>query len=159
MEDLYVKTKVKKRIDKNTYTYEEVTSDKWEFDYGRLIPFGYVIFDFDEQPYIDKIVEIIKNSNLKCKLLKTTRGIQILFKTNRNDITNNNKQYNWLGLKCDVKGVGLNENGKICYQCIKVDGNTREEIAINHNVSEGLEVLDYAHLYGYIKQQKICKWI
>ena len=37
MEDLYVKTKVKKRLDKNTYTYEEVTSDNWKFDYARLV--------------------------------------------------------------------------------------------------------------------------
>lgn len=149
MEDLYVKTKVKKRLDKNTYTYEEVTSDNWKFDYGRLVQTGYVFFDFDEQPYIDKIIEIIKNSKLKCKMLKTTKGVQFLFKTNRNDITNNTKQYNWLGLKCDVKGVGLNEDGKECYQAIKVNGEIREETALDHDINDGLEVLDYAPIWLY----------
>lgn len=149
MEEFYVKTKGKARQDKKTYSYKQVTNPKWDFDYGRLVQIGYVVFDFDEQPYIDKITKIIKMSNLKCKMLKTTRGVQFLFKTNKQKITNNSKQYNWLGLKCDVKGVGLNEEGKECYQAIKVDGNTREEICLNHNASDDIEILDYAPIFLY----------
>lgn len=149
MEDLYVKTKGKKRQDKKTYLYKQVANPKWEFDYGRLVQTGYVVFDFDEQPYTDKIIKIIKKSNLKCKMLKTTRGVHFLFKTNKQKITNNTKQYNWLGLKCDVKGVGLNEEGKECYQAIKVDGITREEICLNHDTNANLDVLDYAPSWLY----------
>ena len=149
MEDLYVKTKGKKRIDKNVYTYEEVTSAEYKGDYGRLLQKGYVIFDFDEQPYVDKIVKIITTSNLKCRMLKTTRGVHFLFKTNYNKIACNNKQFIWLGLLCDIKGVGLEEEGKQCYQALKVDGKIREEICLNHNASDGIEVLDYAPKWLY----------
>lgn len=149
MEDLYVKTKGKKRQDKNTYTNEEITNADYEGDYGRLVQKGFVFFDFDDQPYVDKIVEIIKNSNLKCKMLETTRGVHFLFKTNREKITNNSKQYNWLGLKCDTKGVGLNEEGKECYQGIKVNGKIRKEIPLNHETIEDLNVLDYAPIWLY----------
>lgn len=149
MEDLYVRTISKVRQDKNTYSYKQVTNPKWEYDYARLVQTGYVFFDFDEQPYIDKIVKIIKNSSLKCKMLKTTKGVHFLFKTNRDDITNNSKQYNWLGLKCDVKGVGLKEDGKQCYQAIKIDGKIRKETPLNHDINDGLEVLDYAPIWLY----------
>lgn len=149
MKDLFVKTKGKARQGKNTYTYEEITNAEYKGDYGRLVQTGYVFFDFDDQPYVDKIVKIIKNSNLKCKMLKTTRGVHFLFKTNREKITNNSKQYNWLGLKCDTKGVGLNEEGKECYQGIKVNGKVRKETPLNHETGEELDVLDYAPIWLY----------
>lgn len=155
MEDLFVKTNGKVRQGKNTYTYEEITNAEYKGDYGRLVQKGFVFFDFDDQPYVDKIVEIIKNSNLKCKMLKTTRGVHFLFKTNREKITNNSKQYNWLGLKCDVKGVGLKEPTKQCYQGIKVDGKIRKETPLNHEITEDLDVLDYAPIWLYQAPENI----
>ena len=70
MEDLFVKTKGKVRQGKSTYSYEDVTSNSFKSDYGRLVPKGYTFFDFDNQPYVDKIIKIIEKSNLKCKMLK-----------------------------------------------------------------------------------------
>ena len=149
MEDLFVKAKGKVRKGKSTYSYQDVTSNSFKSDYGRLVQKGYVFFDFDNQPYVDKIIKIIQKSNLKCKMLKTTRGVHFLFKTNRPKITNNSKQFNWLGLQCDVKGVGSNEEGKECYQSIKVNGIVREETCLNHNASDGIEILDYAPIWLY----------
>ncbi len=149
MEDLYVKTNGKQRLGKAIYTYEDISTPNFKADYGRLVQMGYVFFDFDEQPYVDKIISIIKNSNLKCRMLKTTRGVHFLFKTNKQKITNNSKNFNFLGLKCDVKGVGLTEEGKQCYQGIKVNGILREEICINHNITDGIDVLDYAPIWLY----------
>ncbi len=148
MQDYYIKSKGKQRLGKTIYTYEDITEPSFNSDYGRLVQKGYVFFDFDDQPYVDKIIAIIENSNLRCKMLKTTRGVHFLFKTNREKITNNSKNFNWLGLKCDVKGVGLNEE-KQCYQAIKVNGILREEICINHNENDGIDVLDYAPIWLY----------
>lgn len=148
MQDYYIKSKGKQRLGKSIYTYEDITEPSFNSDYGRLVQKGYVFFDFDDQPYVDKIIAIIENSNLKCKMLKTTRGVHFLLKTNREKITNNSKNFNWLGLKCDVKGVGLNEE-KQCYQAIKVNGILREEICINHNENDGIDVLDYAPIWLY----------
>ena len=65
----YVKLKEKKRIDKTIYKEEQVTAPDFIDDYGRLINCGYVVFDFDAQPYIDIISKIIEKSTLKCKRL------------------------------------------------------------------------------------------
>lgn len=149
MEDLYLKTTGKVRKNKNTYSYEDIANSNYNGDYARLLQKGYIFFDFDEQPYVDKIIKIIEKSALKCKMLKTSKGVHFLFKTNRNKITNVTKKYNWLGLKCDIKGVGLAEDGKQCYQAIKVDGILRKETCLNYNINEGLEGLDYAPIWLY----------
>ena len=149
MQDYYIKSKGKQRQGKAIYTYEDIVNPSFNSDYGRLVQKGYVFFDFDDKPYVDKIIAIIENSNLKCKMLKTTRGVHFLFKTNREKITNNSKNFNWLGLKCDIKGVGLNEENKQCYQSIKVNGILRKEICINHNINDGIDILDYAPIWLY----------
>lgn len=149
MLDYYVKAKGKNRQGKAIYTYEDIMKPSFNNDYGRLVQKGYVFFDFDDQPYVDKIITIIEKSNLKCKMLKTTRGVHFLFKTNREKITNNSKNFNWLGLKCDVKGVGLKEPTKQCYQSIRVNGILREETCINHNITDGIDTLDYAPIWLY----------
>lgn len=71
MEEIFVKLNGKARQDKNVYSKEQVSAPDFTNDYGRLIKCGYVVFDFDEQPYISIISKIIKNSNLKCKMLTT----------------------------------------------------------------------------------------
>ena len=91
MQDYYIKSKGKQRLGKAIYTYEDIVNPSFNSDYGRLVQKGYVFFDFDDKPYVDKIIAIIENSNLKCKMLKTTRGVHFLFKTNREKITNNSK--------------------------------------------------------------------
>lgn len=140
MEERYVRTKGKERQDKKKYTLEQVTAPTFIDDYGRLINCGYVVFDYDEQPYIDIITKIIQNLNLKCKKLTTTRGCHFLFKTKLNSIKNVSKQYNWIGLKLDVKGVGLDEPNKIAYQVIKINGETRKEEFINCSSNEEIDI-------------------
>lgn len=154
MEDLFVKTKGKVRQGKGVYYREDVEKPSFTSDYGRLVQQGYVFFDFDDQPYVDKITKIIDESGLRCKKLETTRGVHFLFKTNKQQITNNSKNFNWLGLKCDVKGVGLKEPTKQCYQAIKVDGILRKETCLNHSIDEGIEVLDIAPNWLYQASKK-----
>lgn len=154
MEDLFVKTKGKIRQGKAVYYYDDVNSAAFKDDYGRLVQTGFVFFDFDDQPYVDIITKIILDSGLRCKMLKTTRGVHFLFKTDKKKIINNSKNFNWLGLKCDVKGVGLEEAGKQCYQAVRVDGVKREETCLNHDVEDGLNALDLAPKWLYQAPKK-----
>lgn len=147
MEEKFVKIEGKIRQDKKTYSKEQITAPTYVGDYGRLINCGYVIFDFDEQPYIDIISNIIKNLNLKCKILTTTRGLHLMFRTTLNQIKNKSGEFNWLGLKCDIKGLGIQEVDKIAYQAIKVNGETRKEEFINGATSN--EELDFAPMWLY----------
>ncbi len=146
MDNLYVKAKGKVRQGKKKYTLEQVTAPTFTDDYGRLINSGFVVFDFDEQPYADIISKIIDKSNLKCKKLTTTRGYHFLFKTNLYEIKNKSHEFNWIGLQCDIKGVGTQEN-KTVYQAIKVNGETRKEEYINGATTD--EELDFAPTWLY----------
>ena len=140
MQYLYVKTQEKKRIDRKKYTFEQVNDPTFTEDYGRLINCGYVIFDFDEQPHIDIISKIIGNSKLKCKKLITTRGVQYMFKTKLDKISCKNHEFNWIGLQCDIKGVGTQEQSKIAYQAIKVNGKIRKEEFVNCSNDDEIDI-------------------
>lgn len=130
MEELYVKCDKKARVDKLTYTLEQVTSPDFTYDYGRIVPPGYIVFDFDEQPYINIIYKILTNSHYKFKILKTTKGYHFMFKTTYNKVQDATKRFNWIGLKGDTKACGTKES-KQSYQSIRVDGVTREEVMVN----------------------------
>ena len=54
MDEHFVRLTRKIRKDKNVYSKEQVTAPTFKDDYGRLINLGYVVFDFDNQPYIEK---------------------------------------------------------------------------------------------------------
>ena len=147
---LYVKCKGKARVDKNLYTKEQVTSPSFTDDYGRVVPPGYVVFDFDEQPYISIIHKILTESDYKCKMLKTTKGYHFMFKTTLNKAPDSIKMYNWLGLKGDIKACGLKEI-KQSYQTIRLNGVTREETLLN--TSDEWD-LDFAPKWLYVVSNK-----
>ncbi len=134
------------RLDKKKYTFKQVTDPSFTEDYGRLINTGYVVFDFDEQPYVDIISKIIDDSKLKCKKLITTRGVHFMFKTNLYEIKNKSHEFNWIGLQCDIKGVGTQETNKSVYQAIKVNGELRKEDYIRCSSDDEL---DFAPLWLY----------
>lgn len=146
MQEIYVKTDGKARVDKQTYTKDQVTDPLFTSDYGRIVPPGYIVFDFDEQPYINIIYRIIQDSNLKCRMLKTTKGYHFMFKTTLNKADDAIKCFNWIGLKCDVKACGTNEN-KQSYQSIRVNGTVREETLLN---TKDWDDIDYAPRWMYI---------
>ena len=150
MNVLYVKCNGKQRLDKNTYTEEQVTAPDCTSDYGRIVPPGYVVFDFDKQPYISIIHKILTNSKYKCKMLKTTKGYHFMFKTQLNKVADGIAQFNWLGLQCDTKACGTKET-KQSYQTIRLNGETREEILINANNDWDL---DYAPRWLYAVSNK-----
>lgn len=147
MQENYVKLNGKERIDKIKYSLEQVSAPNFTDDYGRLIKLGYVVFDFDEQPYINIISNIVNNLHLKCKKLTTTRGCHFMFKTTESHIKCKSHEFNWLGLQCDIKGVGTEETRKTVYQAIKVNGIIRKEEYLNGATND--EELDYAPIWLY----------
>lgn len=150
MDELYVKCKGKAREDKNVYTKEQVKSPTFTSDYGRIVPPGYVVFDFDKQPYINIIYKILTNSKLKCKMLKTTKGYHFMFRTALNKVPDGIALFNWLGLQCDTKACGTKEQ-KQSYQTIRINGETREESLLN--TSDEWD-LDYAPRWLYSVSNK-----
>ena len=150
MDELYVKCNNKARADKNTYTKEQVTNPLFSSDYGRIVPPGYVVFDFDKQPYISIMYKIITNSNFKCKILKTTKGYHFMFKTTLNKCSDGIGLFNWIGLQCDTKACGTKEE-KQSYQIIRYDGVLREETLLN---TEDEWDLDYAPKWLYSVSNK-----
>lgn len=150
MDEIFVKTDGKARVDKKTYTKSQVTDPTFTSDYGRIVPPGYVVFDFDEQPYINIIYKIINNSNLKCRMLKTTKGYHFMFKTTLNKAEDATKRFNWIGLKGDIKACGTKET-KQSYQSIRVKGVTREEVLVN---TSDWDDIDYAPKWLYMVPKK-----
>lgn len=150
MDEIFVKTNGKARTDKKTYTKSQVTDPTFTSDYGRIVPPGYVVFDFDEQPYINIIYKIITNSNLKCRMLKTTKGYHFMFKTTLNKAEDATKRFNWIGLKGDIKACGTKEN-KQSYQSMRVNGITREETLVN---TSDWDDIDYAPKWLYMVPKK-----
>lgn len=130
MEEKYVRLNLKARQDKKIYSKEQISAPDFKSDYGRIVSPGYIVFDFDEQPYINIISKIIKKSTLKCKLLTTDRGVHFMFKTNQPKVPDAIKRFNWIGLKCDVKACGTQEY-KESYQALRVNGKDRIETYIN----------------------------
>lgn len=145
MKEIFIKCKGKARVGKNVYTKEQVTSPDFTDDYGRIVPPGYIVFDFDAQPYIDKMYRIINESNLKCRVLKTTKGYHFMFRTSLNKVSDAIGTYNWIGLKCDIKACGV-EQSKQSYQSIRVNGVSREETLIN---TDNWEDIDFAPKWLY----------
>ncbi len=146
MEEKFVKTKGKARVEKNLYSREQVSAPDFTDDYGRIVPPGRVVFDYDEQPYIKIISNIIEMSRLKCKKLTTTKGVHFMFKTELPKVSDAIGRFNWIGLKCDVKACGTKEY-KESYQGIRVDGIDRKEEYLNGATTD--EELDIAPKWLY----------
>lgn len=70
-----------------------------------------------------------------------------MFRTTLNKIKNKNGEFNWLGLKCDIKGLGIQEPDKIAYQAIRVNGKLRKEEFVNGATC--VEELDFAPIWLY----------
>lgn len=146
----FVKLEGKKRIGKKVYSQEQVLAPDFKYDYGRIVPSGYVVFDFDKQPYINIISNIIEMSTLKCRKLTTTKGVHFMFRTNKEKVSDKIKTYNFIGLQCDIKACGTEEN-KQSYQAIRVNGEMRKEEFI-HCSSD--DELDYAPKWLYDVKKK-----
>ena len=85
-----------------------------------LVPKGYIVLDFDTTSDAEIMLKIIEGLDLKCRVIKTTRGIHVWFKTSEEAPKNFIKNRLAIGIYADRK---TNNNG---YVKIKQDGKMRD---------------------------------
>lgn len=101
-------------------TWEEVK----DFDnVAVIVPKGYIVLDFDTTSDAEIMLKIIEGLDLKCRVMKTTRGIHCWFKTSEEEPKNFIKNRLAVGIYSDRKAGGRN-----AYVKIKQDGAPREWI-------------------------------
>lgn len=101
-------------------TWKEVK----EFDnVAMIVPEGYIVLDFDTSADARIMLEIINGLDLKCRVMKTTRGIHCWFRSSEPSPKNFIKQRLAVGIYADRKAGGRNS-----YVKIKQDGKMREWI-------------------------------
>lgn len=88
-----------------------------------IVPKGYVVLDFDTTSDAEIMLKIVDALDLKCRVMKTTRGIHCWFKAPEDEPKNFIKNRLAIGIYCDRKAGGRN-----AYVKIKQDGKKREVI-------------------------------
>jgi putative DNA primase/helicase len=86
-----------------------------------IVPKGYVVLDFDTTSDAEIMLRIVEALDLKCRVMKTTRGIHCWFKSPEEAPKNFIKNRLAIGIYCDRKAGGRN-----AYVKIKQDGKARE---------------------------------
>lgn len=99
-----------------------------------IVPKGYIVLDFDTTSDAEIMLKIIEGLDLKCRVMKTTRGIHCWFKTSEEEPKNFIKNRLAVGIYSDRKSGGRN-----AYVKIKQDGEARKWIR-NIKASEIQEV-------------------
>ena len=84
-----------------------------------LVPKGYIVLDFDTTSDAEIMLRIVEGLDLKCRVMRTTRGIHCWFKTSEESPKNFIKNRLAIGIYSDRK---TNNNG---YVKIKQDGHAR----------------------------------
>lgn len=112
----YYKSVGKKPITSTPLTYEDI---KGEVSYCVQIPEGFVVLDFDTEDAVKIALDIIKREKLKCRVMKTDRGIHVWFRSNE-PWKNFTKQRLVCGILADCRSYG-----KFSCACWKVDGVER----------------------------------
>lgn len=92
-------------------------------DVAVIVPKGYIVLDFDTTSDAEIMLKIIEGLDLKCRVMRTTRGIHVWFKTEEETPKNFIKNRLAVGIYCDRKAGGRN-----AYVKIKQGGKAREWI-------------------------------
>lgn len=82
-----------------------------------------VLIDIDDSEQSQILLRIVEDKDLKCLVIKTTRGMHFLFENDGQIKKNATHAKLAIGLTCDVKGCG-----KASYEVLKIDGELREVI-------------------------------
>lgn len=110
-----------------TFTYKQVQNEE---NLAVLVVEPYIVLDVDDKESFEILYEIIKNEDIKCRVMKSNRGGHFWFKSI-------NTYPNWVGantpitLKVDVKC-----HGKKSLVTVKKDGEWRKWLREDENVDE-----------------------
>ena len=89
-------------------------------EYAGVLSTTTVLIDIDDQEQSDILFNIVKEKNLQCKVIATTRGKHFLFQADKPFVNRTHCKMG-IGLTCDYKGT----NGS-SYQVLKFNGVERE---------------------------------
>lgn len=92
-------------------------------DIAVIVPKGYIVLDFDTKSDAEIMLKIVEGLDLKCRVMRTTRGIHCWFKTSEEEPKNFIKNRLAVGIYSDRKSGGRN-----AYVKIKQGGKAREWI-------------------------------
>ena len=116
----------KEKLDK-TYSYEEVKDFP---DLGIIVDEPYVVFDVDNKDEFLTLKEIITNKEIKCNIMRTSRGGHFWFRSPQ-PLKNNIKIKTPLGITVDVRSWG-----KTSYVKVKQDNKWRQWCSPKYDFSE-----------------------
>lgn len=135
----YVETKGKKSVEtfknkkaEDFKTYEDVKNLN---SFAGVLGDNTILIDIDDTEQSEKLLEIVKSKNLKCRVYQTTRGMHFLFKNSRLINTNKIKTKLAIDIIADIK-IG----SKNSYEVLKIDGVERE-ILYDNAENENAETL------------------
>ena len=118
----YIRTANKKAAEKfkgvPLHTLDEIKECD---EYAGVLNTNTVLVDVDEDDEAEVMLRIVKDKNLKCRVIRTTRGYHFLF-LNNGEIRNcPNRVISVCGIKVDIK-IG---DGKAAYEVLKYKGKDR----------------------------------
>lgn len=118
----YIRTANKKAAEKfkgvPLHTLDEIKECD---EYAGVLNTNTVLVDVDADDEAEVMLRIVKDKNLNCRVIRTTRGYHFLF-LNNGEITNcPNRVISVCGIKVDIK-IG---DGKAAYEVLKYKGKER----------------------------------
>ena len=117
----YVLTKDKKCIEKfgknaKLHTYEEVADLS---EYAGIIAADSILIDVDDMEQSEKLLRIVEDNELLCRVYQSRSGMHFLFKNSVVD-----KCYTKINLACGIV-ADIKSGFKNCYEVLKIDGVER----------------------------------
>lgn len=106
--------------DKSAFELLTLSEVKRYSEYAGVLNDDTVLIDLDDEKQADVLFQIVKALDIKCKIIRTTRGMHFLFKT-ASPMQNRTHCKLAIGLTADIKG-----GGRASYQVLKFDGKERE---------------------------------
>lgn len=154
-EKLYKDAKVPNRY--NTLTYEEVTDEKKNLNYARVVPENCMFIDYDNKYEFERIKEIILKAKLNCLILDTPHGGQFLFRKPDFYKKEMTKATNWLGMKFDTKGSDSVQIMRVCgMKRNEIHSWDLEEVTLGELDIDELDILPY-WLWGKLSDKDLHK--
>ena len=120
----YIPTKDKKAVmtfkDKSASDLLTLEEAQKFSEYAGILADDTVLVDIDDAEQSKILLNIVREKELKCKVLATTRGMHFLFKTDH-PMQNRTHCKLGIGLTADIKG-----GGRASYEVLKFNGVERE---------------------------------
>lgn len=128
----YVPTKDKKCLYKfkgksseELQTYEQVKNLP---EFAGILADDAVLIDIDDKPQSEKMLQIVKDMKLKCRVYKTTKGVHFLF---MNNLIDSNKTKTKLA--CGLVNIDIKIGKRNSYEVLKFGNKEREILYDSEN--------------------------